>query len=542
MPSWSFSAAANGAATDRLALVAPAGGGGAVHLLSMMRSLLSLACAVLLAGCAATAPAAPAAALPTAAARGDVTFTILQLNDVYEITPVEGGRSGGLARVATLRQRLLAADPNTITVIAGDFFGPSALGTARIDGQRLNGRQMVAVLNAVGVDVAALGNHEFDVSEADFRARLVESRFPYVSANVAPPAGSAPYPNVSPSVVLPVVVAPGDTLRVGVVSAVIPSTEKPYVVYAPPVEALAAETARLAPRVDVVVALTHLAFADDATVAATVPGVDMVLGGHEHENVRAYRGPRLVPVLKADANARTVYVHRVTVRRATGAVAVASDLVAITDALPDDPTVAAEVARWVEAGTAGFRADGFEPTRIVTVTDEDLDGREATVRTRPARLGALIAEAFQQAAGAPVAALFNSGAVRVDDVLPAGPFTEYDAIRVLPFGGEVLTVTLPGALLARVLEQGEANVGTGGYLQTAGIGRTPEGWTVGGAPLDPAQAYVVATSDFLVSGREAGLDYLDVETNPEVVAVGRHGDVRRALIDDLARIYGAPRP
>ncbi len=508
-----------------------------------MRRLLSLACAAVLAGCAATAPSAVLPA-PISAAPGDVTFTILQFNDVYEITPVEGGRSGGLARVAALRQRLLAADPNTLTVIAGDFFGPSALGTARVDGQRLNGRQMVAVLNAVGVDVAALGNHEFDVSEADFRARLAESRFPYVSANVAPPAGSEPYPNVSASVVLPVVVAPGDTLRVGVVSAVIPSTLKPYVVYAPPVEALAAETARLAPRTDVVVALTHLAFADDATVAATVPGVDLVLGGHEHENVRAYRGPRLVPVLKADANARTVYVHRVTVHRATGAVDVASDLVAITDALPDDPSVAAEVARWVEAGTAGFRADGFEPTRVVTLTGEDLDGREATVRTRPARLGTLIAEAFRavSAADAPVAALFNGGSVRVDDVIPAGPFTEYDAIRVLPFGGEVVTVRMPGALLARVLAQGEANTGSGGYLQTAGIGRTPAGWTVGGAPLDEAQLYTVATSDFLVSGRETGLEYLNAETNPDIVAVGRHGDVRRALIGHLARVYGAPQP
>ncbi|HEX9951518.1 MAG TPA: bifunctional metallophosphatase/5'-nucleotidase [Rubricoccaceae bacterium] len=512
-----------------------------------MRRVLWAVCLVLVSGCAATAPPA---GLP-AAAPSDVTFTILHFNDVYEITPVEGGRSGGLARVAGLRQQLLADDPHTITVIAGDFFSPSALGTARVDGARLNGRQMVAVLNAVGVDVAALGNHEFDVSEADFRARLAESRFPYVSANVAPAAGAAAFPNVSPGLLMPVVLAPGDTLRVAFVSAVISSTLKPFVVYSDPVPALADETARLAPRADVVVALTHLAFADDATVAATVPGLDMVLGGHEHENVRAYRGPRLVPVLKADANARTVYVHRVTVHRgmprgAAGRVEVASELVGITDALPDDPAVAAEVRRWTEAGYAGFRADGFEPTRVVTVTSEDLDGRESTVRTRPAPLGQIIAEGFRVAPTATGAApaeagLFNGGSVRVDDVLPAGPFTELDAIRVLPFGGEVVTVRMSGALLARVLAQGEANAGTGGFLQTAGIARTPAGWTVAGAPLDPARTYTVATSDFLVSGRETGLDYFNAETNPEVVIVGRHGDVRRALINQLTRLYGAPR-
>lgn len=517
-----------------------------------MRRVLCAVCLVLVSGCAATAPpAGPPAPGSPAAAPGDVTFTILHFNDVYEITPVEGGRSGGLARVAALRQRLLAADPHTITVIAGDFFSPSALGTARVDGARLNGRQMVAVLNAVGVDVAALGNHEFDVPEADFRARLAESRFPYVSANVAPAAGAVAFPNVSPSLLMPVALAPGDTLRVAFVSAVVPSNPKPFVVYADAVPALAGEAARLAPRADVVVALTHLAFADDATVAATVPGVDMVLGGHDHENIRAYRGPRLVPLLKADANARTVYVHRVTVHRgmprgAAGRVEVASDLVGITDALPDDPAVAAEVRRWTEAGYAGFRADGFEPTRVVTVTGEDLDGRESAVRTRPAPLGQAIAEGFRLAPTATGAApaeagLFNGGSVRVDDVLPAGPFTELDAIRVLPFGGEVVTVRMPGALLARVLAQGEANAGTGGFLQTAGIARTPAGWSVGGAPLDPARTYTVATSDFLVSGRETGLDYFNAETNPEVVVVGRHGDVRRALIDQLTRLYGAPR-
>ena len=92
-----------------------------------------------------------------------------------------------------------------------------------------------------------------------------------------------------------------------------------------------------------------------------------------------------------------------------------------------------------------------------------------------------------------------------------------------------------------MLARGEANACTGGFLQTAGTARTPADWSVGGAPLDPARTYTVAASDFLISGRETGLDYFEAETNPEVVVVGRHGDVRRALIDQLTRLYGAPR-
>ncbi|WP_420456229.1 bifunctional metallophosphatase/5'-nucleotidase [Rubrivirga sp.] len=500
-----------------------------MNLPSAARLLLAV---VAVAGCAPTAVVPDVPAEPTPQA---VSFTVLHLNDVYEITPVEGGRAGGLARVAGLRQQLRAQDPNTITVLAGDFLSPSALGTARVDGERLYGKQMVAVLNALGLDAAAVGNHEFDVSADAFEARVAEARFPFVSANAVRPDGT-PFPGIARRLVWPVAVAPGDTVRVGIASVVLPSNPKEWVHYLDADSTLRAEVARLDAETDVVIGLTHQAFADDVAAAATIPGLDAVLGGHEHENVRAYRGPRLVPVLKADANARTVYVHRVTLDRSTGAVTVASELVPITPATPEDPATAAVVAEWVEVASAGFRADGFDPDRVAVVTTEALDGRESTVRTRPARLGALIAEGFRRAGGAE-AGLFNGGSVRVDDVIPAGPFTEYDAIRVLPFGGQVVTVRMPGSLLARVLDQGLANAGTGGFLQTAAVGRQGDSWTVAGAPLDPGRLYTVATSDFLVSGRETGLDYLDAETNPEVELVGEHGDVRRVLLDELVRAY-----
>ena len=504
---------------------------------------LRLALAALLILAAGCTPATPLVATPALPASASHTFTILQLNDVYEITPVEGGRSGGLARVATLKKRLEAEGVPVVTVMAGDFFSPSALGTARVDGERIGGAQMVATLNALGLDVAALGNHEFDLGADGFRARLAESDFAYVSANVAAADGGPAF-RVEPRIVLPLTLADGSRLDVGFTSAVLPSNPKDYVAYSDPLDALRGQLEALDAEAHVEIALTHLAFADDATVAATMPAVDLVMGGHEHENIYARRGPHSVPVAKADANARTVYVHRLTVDRAASTAAVESELVAITDALSDDPEVAAVIDAWVERAAVGFRADGFEPGRVAVVTTEPLDGRESTVRTRPARLGGLIAEGFlhmaHDAAEPAQAAVFNGGSVRIDDVITPGPFTEYDAIRMLPFGGEVVTVRVPGALLARVLDQGVANAGTGGFLQTAGVGREGDRWVVDGQPLDPAASYVVATNDFLVLGLETGLDFFDAEDNPDVTQLAEHGDVRRALIDELVRLYGAP--
>jgi 2',3'-cyclic-nucleotide 2'-phosphodiesterase (5'-nucleotidase family) len=62
-----------------------------------------------------------------------VEWTFLQMNDVYELIPLGGGKKGGLARVATIRKLLLEENPNTITFLAGDVVSPSALGMKKND-------------------------------------------------------------------------------------------------------------------------------------------------------------------------------------------------------------------------------------------------------------------------------------------------------------------------------------------------------------------------------------------------------------------------
>src|SRR5512136_818989 len=97
--------------------------------------------------------------------------TLLQLNDLYDIMPVEKGKKGGLARIATLRDRIAKESPDAVLVLAGDFLSPSTMSSV------FQGAQMVATLNAAGLDLATFGNHEFDFGAEVTRERMRESRF-----------------------------------------------------------------------------------------------------------------------------------------------------------------------------------------------------------------------------------------------------------------------------------------------------------------------------------------------------------------------------
>jgi 5'-nucleotidase / UDP-sugar diphosphatase len=384
-----------------------------------------------------------------------------------------------------------------------------------------------------------------------------ESEFGWVSDNVTYASGAS-IPGVARSAVVtfprssgPGGAPSGPVFRLGLVGATLTGKYKDYVQVSDPLPAVAAAARALRPKVDALVALTHLPLADDAELAETVPEIDLILGGHEHENWAIRRGASLTPVLKADANVRTVFVARLAWDPATGDLSIRPELVPITDAMPEDPEVAKVVQHWVDLAFDAFRKQGFEAEQAVTVTPEALDGRSSTVRNGSDTLTDLIAEAMVRATPGADTAVYNSGSIRIDDVLPAGTVTQYDVIRILPFGGDVVEIEMTGALLRKVLDQGIENRGSGGFLQWSGIERVAgasteaaepgageASWTVGGAPLDDARKYRVALTDFLLTGREDGLGYLTPD-NADLTEIGSRGDIRKAVIVELQRRYGS---
>jgi 5'-nucleotidase len=457
------------------------------------------------------------------------SVTLAHFNDVYEIEAVEGGRSGGLARVATVLQRLRKTSPPVVTTLGGDFLSPSAISWARVDGEPLAARQMVAVLNAVGLDWATFGNHEFDLGEAVLGARLAQARFRMVSSNVTNASGQ-PFPGVVPAAVMPVKSA-GRIIRIGFIGVTLDMNRQPWVSYSPVVDSAKAAVATLDGKADLIVALTHLSLAGDRALVEAVPEIDLVLGGHEHENWFMRRGPRFTPIIKADSNAQSLAVVTVTLRGSAAAPTVAVRFENLNAAVPEDPRVQKEVRAWMARGFDAFRRDGFNPDEVIGAITEPLDGRAQTIRSQSSSLTSLILTAMTREAGAALG-LLNGGSIRIDDVVSPGPVRQYDVMRILPFGGKIVSAELDGSVLASVLDAGLANSGSGGFLHWRGIVRQDAAWQVLGAPLDPSRRYAVAMPEFLLSGLETRMAFL-TRTNPGVHDVREFRDIRLAVIDAL---------
>lgn len=464
-----------------------------------------------------------------------IQVTLLHFNDIYEITPVSGGKEGGIARVATLRNQLLAHNPNTITTLGGDLLNPSAIGTARYEGGKLAGRQMVDVLNHFGLDYATFGNHEFDLKETQFKQRIREAQFTWISSNVTA-ADNRAFDGVKPYVIIPVHdQKSGKTFRIGIFGLTLAVGNIDYARFSEPLVAVNDPIKQLQDQVDFIVALTHQSIDDDIRLIEQYPQIGLVLGGHEHVNHQNWRG-NFTPLLKGDANVRSVYVVDLYFDSETGRTEIKPNFVPIDDNLAEDSAIKTVVDRWMAIAFDAFRAQGFAPEAVVTTITEPLDGLESSVRYRSTNLTELIARSMLRAHPEAELSVYNSGSIRIDDMLPPGKITQYDILRVMPFEGRIQLAEITGDLLIKVLEQGKAHPGSGGFLQSANVQQTGGQWQVSNEVIDPQKTYKLAINDYLAGGDEKGFDFLKMNEKFTIInpGIGEAYDTRKWVINQLA--------
>lgn len=217
-----------------------------------------------------------------ARAQGEEVLTILHTNDLHghvlSDSNIDGSGPGGLARINTLAQAIRKDMPNVLYLDAGDNL--QATPTEFLT----RGRSIEAAMNVAGFDASVYGNHEFDWGQVITERFVRDAHFPVLAANVLDRKTGKPFGGAKEYVILqrgPVKVA-----ILGLSTLLAEDIEWPPTVsrirWVDPVPVAKRLVPELRKRADIVLALTHLGVKEDQQLAAAVPGIDVIIGGHSH--------------------------------------------------------------------------------------------------------------------------------------------------------------------------------------------------------------------------------------------------------------------
>lgn len=209
-------------------------------------------------------------------------LVILHTNDTHsQVDPVTTGigqGKGGVFARAEYFKKVKAENENVIILDAGDYNQGTPYFTV------YDGKMEMDLMNALGYDVVALGNHEFDNGQQELAERLSTANFKTVCANYdftgTPLEG----------LVEPYVILERDGLKIGIIglildiSSVVSASAVEGLVYKDAID-VGNKYARLLKddkKCDLVIALTHIGHSADLVLAERSRHIDIIVGGHSH--------------------------------------------------------------------------------------------------------------------------------------------------------------------------------------------------------------------------------------------------------------------
>lgn len=473
-----------------------------------------------------------------AAPRGTVDIQLLNVSDWHgQLDPISG--VGGAAVISAYWQADRAANPNTLTLTAGD-----AVGATPPLSNFFEDEPAILAMNLMGFDADTFGNHNFDSGTTRLQSQIDLAEFQYVSANLRNRDDNLT--GVKDFEIFEV-----GGVKVAVIG--ITNPEAPTLVFPgsfgtiePTDPVPAANKARAAAKragAEVFVVITHMGVTgfDPATglpfgplidFATNVGGFDVIIGDHTDFQFSGV------------INNALVYENRsrgLTYARATLTVDLTSKKVKdksvqfvtpLASAVTPDPAIVAMLQPYRDA--LGPILNTVLGSSTVFIPRADACGR-ADGRLCESLIGNVTTDALRTAYGTDFA-ITNSGGLRADltcpttdnpsDFCPAyapPPFliTRGQVLSVLPFGNIAVTLSLNGAELKAMLENGVFSMpgANGRFAQVSGLCFTydisaPAGSRVTnvvrqaadgsctGASVDltPASVYTIATNDFMANG------------------------------------------
>lgn len=477
---------------------------------------------------------------------------------------------GGAEYLASKLAQLRAQAPNSITAVAGDLIGASPFLSAAFHDE-----PTIESMNAMGVDVAGVGNHEFDEGIPELlrmvrggcradtgcyfrKAPYKGTEFPYLAANV--------YRKGTTKTVLPATtVVRRAGIKVGFIGLTLADT--PLLVdqrgirgyrFGSEVKAINKAARRLGKKgVRAIVVLIHEGGAQSGTkdqcigasgpilgIAAGIdPAVDVIVSGHTHQAyICQLADPAGQPRLLTSAASfgRLVTETRLSLDPITGEVLRSTGNATnhLVDRAAADPRQTAIINKWQPlAGRIGDELVGRISGDILTAPNRDAESSMANLvadaqlaATAPSGQGG--AQIAVTNPGGVRASLLYAPSARSDGTMEPEPgMVRYsEAYATQPFGNTLVTVDLTGAQVQAVLEEQYRPDRPGGapklilgvsrglrfeWVESAPAGQKvpDESVTLDGAPLVAARTYRVAMNSFLAGGGD-GFTTLSQGRNP----------------------------
>ena len=496
----------------------------------LLTLLLAAAMVLSLVACGEKKPA------PGKDATATEPVVILHTNDVH-------GAIENYAKVAALADKYEAEGAYVLVLDAGDFSQGSSYVSLS------EGATAIELMNMVGYDAVALGNHEFDYGFEALKKNMESAQFPVLAANVKY-NGELAFDDAA------VFTAPGGT-KIGVFGLDTPETatkahpgkiqgvtfaggEEMYAIAQEMVDMLKNEGCNY------IICLGHLGI-DDETAATgnrsidllnKVTGIDVFIDGHSHsteeEIVEKTNTDRKVgDTILTSTGTKLENIGVVTIKDST----ITTTCLSTEDMGAADDAIAARAAAIIAEIEADYGT-------VFAKTEVTLNGeKDPGNRTQETNLGDLITDAMIWGAareGTTVdAAVTNGGGIRA--TIAAGDITKKDVNTVLPFGNTLSIIQITGSELLEVLEASTfcTPEALGGFPQVSGIeftvntaaaydqGEEYPGTTyfapktinrvtitsVGGKDFDPSATYTIATNDFLASGGDTYYRFVNAVAN-----------------------------
>ncbi len=412
---------------------------------------------------------------------------------------------GGIANVmGTIARVKSDVGPNTLVFDAGDFW------QGTFASNRDEGRAIVASMNIVGYDGVVPGNHDFDHGQEVLEQRSAEAQFPFLAANILEQSTNKP-----PAWLKPYIVKEVAGIRFGIIGlansgtpVISKASNSKGLVFLNETQALRDILPEVKAKSDLIIIVSHQGADLDQRMAANVPGIDLIVGGHSHTEIKSSRLEGNTLIVQAGAKAQYVGRLELVIDPASKKIVDytrSGELVAAVSTKAATPKQITDMIGKLVSDAQDAMNRPLGETQTDLVRQYTGDGR--TTGEYP--LGNLVVDAMlaaNQAGDRPAdLAMYNQG-VRAD--LPRGPITYGKLYEVFPFDNTLAAVDLTGAQVKAVLEIAvscpRVNTLVAGmtfvYDCNATQGNRVSQIRIKGQPMEPSKVYRVQTIDYLVGG------------------------------------------